>query len=441
MSTEICFHEDGWLFPNDRDANTVHELTTESIYQLIDLSEKEDEAYKSGIEQIVGQRDAEIRSGKPTGSHWELKELAVTYSNGAIVPYPNGLQTITFSSKEHLYRGENKKYSSCKPSLRRELKNIADPKEKELHFALAMLRKWLFADFLCQINVVPYWIAKISDVNFDALAQHYGFKTNLLDLTNDFKTALFFATCKYDKATVTFRPLTQQDIKQSEDTGFGYIYHTPSGRIDFLKGGYSKFLMKAHKRQCLQNGEMDGCAFQIGYQPLYRCHYQNGYVYPMRYAKDLLEDHFFEKLRFRQSEELSSYVYKMMDEGKKVFPNEGITEVQSILEQKIQNSVHFTDEQLRCVYELEGINKTLFPRFEDLLRAINGFQIPEGNIKIFDFDSFIRPSIPKELLEIVNTHYDGKDLLEPIGGSFYRTVFQQQYREQKCLEIFGRLID
>ena len=30
------------------------------------------------------------------------------------------------------------------------------------------------------------------------------------------------------------------------------------------------------------------------------------------------------------------------------------------------------------------------------------------------------------VLEIVNSHYDGKDLLEPLGGSFYRTIFQQQ---------------
>ena len=28
-----------------------------------------------------------------------------------------------------------------------------------------------------------------------------------------------------------------------------------------------------------------------------------------------------------------------------------------------------------------------------------------------------------------------------IGDSFYRTLFQQQYYEQKCLELFGRLID
>ena len=57
------------------------------------------------------------------------------------------------------------------------------------------------------LNIVPYWEAKLSDVNFMALAQHYGFETHLLDLTNDFMTALFFATCYYDNQKGKFFPL------------------------------------------------------------------------------------------------------------------------------------------------------------------------------------------------------------------------------------------
>jgi len=37
----------------------------------------------------------------------------------------------------------------------------------------------------------------MSEVNYKVLAQHYGFTTFLLDLTNNVKRALFFATCKY----------------------------------------------------------------------------------------------------------------------------------------------------------------------------------------------------------------------------------------------------
>ena len=52
----------------------------------------------------------------------------------------------------------------------------------------------------------------------DALAQHYGFATHLMDLTNDFKAALFFATCKYVPETDSYRPLTQEAIDKSIQT-------------------------------------------------------------------------------------------------------------------------------------------------------------------------------------------------------------------------------
>lgn len=53
------------------------------------------------------------------------------------------------------------------------------------------------------------------------MAQHYGFDTCLLDLTNDFKTALFFATCKYDYKTDSYRPLTKKDIEATENSKYG----------------------------------------------------------------------------------------------------------------------------------------------------------------------------------------------------------------------------
>ena len=70
------------------------------------------------------------------------------------------------------------------------------------------------------------------------------------------------------------------------------------------------------------SGDLDGMAFQIGYQPLMRCHHQSGYIMPMMRGKCLQEDSRFEKMRFLQSEELSNQVFEMMDNGKKVFPNE-----------------------------------------------------------------------------------------------------------------------
>ncbi|MGN0274463.1 MAG: FRG domain-containing protein [Chordicoccus sp.] len=215
---------------------------------------------------------------------------------------------------------------------------------------------------------------------WDALAQHYGFPTHLMDLTNDFKAALFFATCKYIPETDSYRPLTQEDIDKNEDTKFGYIYHTPDWTIDYLNGGGTMnwFIDSAggnqEKRELskifqLQSGELDGIAFQIGYQPLQRCSYQSGYIYPMRNAPSLQEDIQFEKLRFKQSVALSQQVYHMMDGGKKVFPHEGIAELRDYVEQ-IKHSVTFSMNELWSAYNCDGIDKTIFPTIDDLKKEL-----------------------------------------------------------------------
>ena len=58
-------------------------------------------------------------------------------------------------------------------------------------------------------------------------------------------------------------------------------------------------------------------------------------------------------MRFRQSVEISQQVYQMMDEGKKTFPNEGVTELHDYIE-RIKHSVTFSMDELHEVYEDDG---------------------------------------------------------------------------------------
>ena len=48
--------------------------------------------------------------------------------------------------------------------------------------------------------------------------------------------------------------------------------------------------------------------------------------------------------------------------------------------------------------------------------------------------------IPQELLDKVNRHYDDKDLGAMIGGMFHQKPEDRKYREQRCIEIYGKLI-
>lgn len=443
--------ESGWLFPGER-SNEVHEITEEDLRKLFAMAEEEDR-WAERVKQEVVERDRAIRAGTWDGgsrADWMLDEIRILNTGGTVVHFPYGLRIITFPSKRHLFRGENKKHAATVPSLNRAIDGMQDPREKELHRVIAYLRKWQFADLLWQINVVPYWEAKLCDVNFDALAQHYGFQTHLLDLTNDFRTALFFAACKYDDATDSYLPLTDADINKSEETKYGYIFHTPDWTVDIFNGGgasnwFSRHLYDAGangepdlmKRFYLQSGDMDGVALQIGYQPLYRCHHQSGYIFPMRNEAPLQQNKWFEKLRFRQSAELSRRVYEMMDNGKKVFPNEGITEIRDIVEE-LKHSTVFSMEDVIASFENDGIDTAIFPTVDALKAALQGFRAPDGKITVKDEAIITR--IPPKLLERVNSHYDGKDLLKQIGGMIHQKYPDAEYRKNRCIEIYGKPI-
>lgn len=328
---------------------------------------------------------------------------------------------------------------------------ISFRERKEIIRVIAYMRKWQFANLIWKINVVPYWEAKLSDINYDALAQHYGLATHLLDLTNDFRAALFFAACKYEASTDSYRPLTQSDIDESEDTKYGYIFHAPDWAIDYFNGGghtnwSHKHLYKQESteyipikkdRLYLQSGDMDGVALQIGYQPLQRCHHQSGYIYPMRNIASLQDDWHFEKLRFRQSVALSERVYEMMDHGKKVFPYEGVTELREQIDQ-IKHSTVFSEFELQSAYDYDGVDKRLFPSIEELRKSITGYNAYDGKICIQSDP--VDYKIPQEILDKVNSHYDGKDLLEAVGGMLHVKYPDCEYRKQRCIEIYGREI-
>ena len=213
----LIYNKDGWLFENPQE-NIVHDITIDDINQLLNYAEQ-DEMWAAAVKNEVANRDKAIRDGTYTKkTDWLIEEFQIMQTSGAVVQMPYGPRIITFPSKRQLFRGEIQNYHRSIPSLNRMLKDGMDEKEKETIRTIAHLRKWQFVNLISNINIVPYWEAKLSDVNFDALAQHYGLATHLMDLTNDFKAALFFATCKYVPQTDSYRPLTQEDIDKSEDT-------------------------------------------------------------------------------------------------------------------------------------------------------------------------------------------------------------------------------
>ena len=432
-------HDDtGWLMIDDTLSNDVFDLTEGDVEELLNLAD-EDDAWMQRV-----KNEAKYHERHP--GFFPLDYLRVLHLNGTMTQYPFG-NIITIACSRHLFRGESQQYAKSLPTLNREiLRRNLSPIDAELYRCVSYMRVSQFRKFIWQFNIVPYWEAKLSDVNYMALAQHYGFETSLLDITNNVKVALFFATCKYDWETDSYCPLTKKDINReptiNADPRYGMIFHSPMWMTDFLGSGTSRFAIRnpdsftRDRFYPMSSRALDGITYQIGYQPFYRCQSQCGYILPMRENMPLQQNNRFEKLRFKHSETLSNRIFEMMDGGKKVFPQEGITEALPILRQ-IQCATVFSKDDVLGVYELEEVDKTLFPTFQVFENALQQFSIDGKDITIQEEE--IKYHIERHLKKRINRQYDRVDLGKMIG-EMHVTDDQIKHREQRCLEIYGRLI-
>ncbi len=96
-----------------------------------------------------------------------------------------------------LYRGQNKDYGNLTPSYLR-IDKTKNPVEhcvqyvKREEFKRAFSRTSYFT-FLSKLKIMGYHL----EIDLDAIAQHYEFPTNYLDVTKDIRVALFFAYTQY----------------------------------------------------------------------------------------------------------------------------------------------------------------------------------------------------------------------------------------------------
>lgn len=289
----------GWFF--GADTKRTHDVSMDELQMLLELAEAEDQ-WAENVKQEV-----EYYEAHPHGSGIELlfRDFRVMNGEGAVVQFPFGY-ICTFRSRRHLFRGELQDYDFSEATLsrrcRRESGQMRSKRERELLHVVANMRIAQFRKLIWQFDIIPPWEGKLSEVNYKALAQHYGFETFLLDLTNDVRNALFFATRKWVEDH--FEPLTEEDIMQSERSRYGVIYHTPDWMIDFMNGDNLLKLQPSFEKEMgrdrpsvIDTGLWDGVAYQIGLQPFYRCHTQSGYVYPMKTIGDIRHNGQFERIR------------------------------------------------------------------------------------------------------------------------------------------------
>ena len=131
-----------------------------------------------------------------------------------------------FREQMRLFRGETEYHKECKPTLWRkgmDDKAIFGERLKLAEFCRAlylMPENYFFNQGILVHDPAgkPYHVRLQIDAL--ALAQHYGVKTDLLDLTSDKWVAAFFACTSYDKVSDTYSPI----VKKTADKGVMYCY-------------------------------------------------------------------------------------------------------------------------------------------------------------------------------------------------------------------------
>ncbi len=231
------------------------------------------------FENIIAVLDYLASKGWSVKSHPAPHFTAMEFPGNRLIAVPN--------QGYHLFRGESGNFPKSNPTLYRKEWCLTE----KIEFDLQMY------DFIQVLNDHPRIKESIEAgvaINYKGLAQHYGLRTNILDLTNSSLVAAFFATTDYDSETDTYAPIT-------DNTRVGVLYFNSIG---YMNNDFNP----------------RNSIWPIGLEALRRPGEQRGFSIEMGEGDDLNKIPGFQKFVFRQSASVSEQIYKMTKSGQMLFP-------------------------------------------------------------------------------------------------------------------------
>lgn len=217
----------------------------------------------------------------------------------------------------HYFRGENAYYGESRPSAFRNLP--VDVNKRRTYITLSTLRMIEFSFWLNQLSFVKKW--PFGNVFHGAIAQHYGIPTNGMDVTSDFKTALFFACCQWDSENNEWRPLRLDEYDHAQarpaverlggDSRYGLLFSCP---VDVANMSRIENDPSVHVTY----------GVPIGYQPFMRCASQSGYLIEAGETYNMYKDYSFSKVKFRHDPSICEWIFEEMQHGKLIYPQESL---------------------------------------------------------------------------------------------------------------------
>lgn len=298
----------------------------------------------------------------------------VTREEGKNIPmlFPNSTSPMTF------YRGQNKFWDNCAPSLYR-INNASFEEHK-------LINQIKMAEFFSIILSHPVVMEFSCFYYFDliAIAQHYGFLTDYLDITNNKWVAAFFA-CTQNVNGQYF------PVDKDFGDGVGVMYVSIPIALAFT------------------NKELRNRFNVIGFQYFQRPSKQNAFFYKLEKGENFNDVNWFYKIKFRHDINASKIVYDMSYKQQRFLPDDPTSVIaNTILNESYEISwksvdfakkhwgINMSDDEIEKVlsrnnipwhkrnatnimYDSEQIRKDLdeWIRFgrNDLLRRINSNQL------------------------------------------------------------------
>lgn len=238
-----------------------------------------------------------------------------------IIQMPDGKASLVpcNPSLNSFYRGQTAYFEECYPSLYRKgvtpaMRFVERVKYEEFKLLVEGYPLIdIFANGLCVKNQNGDRTPVSLNVDTLALAQHYGIKTELMDLTTDKFVAAFFASTVCDDKGV-YSPIAEDDGRK----GVFYLFRdTP------LPG--SEMKLRA-----------------VGLQPFSRPGEQAGFVINMSEGENF-NDMVKHKILFRHDPEIARFIFNFTNRSAKLFPS-------NILEDKA-NAIKSSDKFSRMAFD------------------------------------------------------------------------------------------
>lgn len=273
-----------------------------------------------------------------------------------------------------VYRGQVQEFDPCLPGLGR-LRRL----EEKL---AAVCRNVAFED---AIRAHPY-VNHCSNqtfngyplhINYQGLAQHYGFHTDMLDVTSNFDVAMFFACCEWSTKDSCYLPVA---FRQKP----GVIY-------GIEPAVYSMGL-----------AELDAEFSFIGWQPLPRPAQQRASAFTLPAGQCFAKLPGVKKAYFRHDEKSAEKVWRAFDGGDALFPEDEAVELSRLA----QDLGVVTEAQLARAWSmLETWECRPFKknRRKNVLKA-SGLKVVEK--APLNWARFNLPSKPEKLRARLNSELD-----------------------------------